>query len=79
MNQEQEVNPIEEQGLDKVRSPNLVLDEYKETLSFLRHDDQMMWTILGVSGTLALGLWVVARRIFGLQKRWGRQASAFWL
>jgi hypothetical protein len=60
MSQEQEGNPIEEQGLDKVRSPNLVLDEYKETLAFLRHDDQMMWTILGVSGTLALGLWVVA-------------------
>jgi len=60
MSQEQEGNTIEEQGLDKVRSPNLYLDEYKETLAFLRHDDQMMWTILGVSGTLALGLWVVA-------------------
>jgi len=60
MSQEQEGNPIQEHELDKVRSPNLYLDEYKETLAFLRHDDQMMWTILGVSGTLALGLWVVA-------------------
>ena len=36
---------------------SLILEEYKETLSYLRHDDQQAWTILGLSGTVALALW----------------------
>ena len=60
MEQDQEVIHAEEQALSEVRPQSLALDEYKETLAFLRHDDQMMWTILGLSGTVTLGLWVFA-------------------
>src|SRR5437868_14027337 len=35
----------------------LPLEEYKETLAYLRHFDQLGWTILGLSITAALGLW----------------------
>lgn len=41
-------------------SPAFALDEYKETLAFLRHDDQQAWTILGLSGTVTLALWAFA-------------------
>ncbi len=57
--------------LTKDRSPSRALDEYKETLAFLRHDDQMMWTILGLSGTVALALWGVA-----LKDVWSSKAVA---
>ena len=57
--------------LAKDRSPSRALDEYKETLAFLRHDDQMMWTILGLSGTVALALWGVA-----LKDVWSSKAVA---
>ena len=57
--------------LAKDRSPSRALDEYKETLAFLRHDDQMMWTILGLSGTVALALWGVA-----LKDIWSSKAVA---
>jgi hypothetical protein len=38
-------------------SPNLPLEEYKETLAYLRHFDQLGWTILGLSISASLGLW----------------------
>ena len=40
-----------------VVSPSLTLEEYKETLAYLRHEDQLGWTILGLTFTAALGLW----------------------
>lgn len=36
---------------------SLPLEEYKETIAYLRHDDQQAWTILKLSGTVALALW----------------------
>ena len=33
------------------------LVEYQEALAFLRHDDTQAWTILGVSSTVAIGIW----------------------
>ena len=34
-----------------------MLDEYKEAVSFMRHDDQIAWTILGLCTTIAFGVW----------------------
>ena len=34
-----------------------LLEEYKESLAFMRHDDQIAWTILGLSTTVAFGVW----------------------
>lgn len=34
-----------------------MLEEYKEATQWMRHDDQMAWTILGLSFTLAFGTW----------------------
>ena len=53
--------------------PDLALEEYKETLAFLRHDDQQAWTILGLSGTVALGLWAYT---FGGSPFWSAKAVA---
>ncbi len=50
---EQPVN--REQSVEEKTS--LQLEEYKEALTYLRHDDQQAWTILGLSGTVALALW----------------------
>jgi hypothetical protein len=34
-----------------------LLEEYKETLAYMRHDDQIAWTILGLSATISFGVW----------------------
>ena len=44
----------------KVRDRNLALDEYREALQYLRHDDQQAWTIIGLSATLAVAVWAYA-------------------
>ena len=36
---------------------SMALEEYKEALAHLRHQDQLSWTILGLSFTAAFGLW----------------------
>ena len=37
------------EGSGTIPDRSLILEEYKETLSYLRHDDQQAWTILGLS------------------------------
>lgn len=56
---------------DIVSRPDLALDEYQETLAYLRHCDQLGWTILGISITTALGLWAYTFKDLGsgLQQR----------
>lgn len=46
-------------GHSKPPSPSRdeLLEEYKESLAFMRHDDQIAWTILGLSTTVAFGVW----------------------
>lgn len=50
-----------EAQLEKPPSPSPhAIEEYKETVAFMRHDDQIAWTILGLCSTLASGLWAYA-------------------
>jgi len=47
-----------EQTVMKPAASNFApLEEYKEALAHWRHNDQMAWTILGLTSTVAVGLW----------------------
>lgn len=48
-----------DQSKKPVRPRNELVDEYKETLAYMRHDDQIAWTILGLSATIAVGVWTL--------------------
>jgi hypothetical protein len=48
-----DVNQMQE----PIPSRSELVEEYKETLAYMRHDDQIAWTILGLSATIAFGVW----------------------
>jgi len=44
----------------RVQRNSAALEEYREVCTFIRHDDQMAWTILTLATTVAFGLWAYA-------------------